>query len=153
MLLNSKLTLQRLRAKTSKASMTILHEDNFNMLTLLLPVDLQKTSCFTSCASNKPELRLRIVELFPYTTEFELKYHFEKMHSDSMVIRIYWDAKVAELLYSSEFEKRIRMLGPRIDIGTHAEIRCRQNIFLNKWLVFLIDNGYDANKWLKISKN
>lgn len=118
-----------------------LHEYNYLLLMQLLGSDqVEKTMHFT--APSKPTLRLVRREQFRYTTEVALMMTFDDAVSDPVVLRIYHDAELVELVYSNEFERQYRQLGGLADATHQAELRFSQNCFLNKWLIFLLQNGY-----------
>lgn len=132
---------------SNKNCLSIQHEDNFYLLQLLLPNDLLETQSFKSTRTDKPELRLFIKKRFKYTIELELMYKFESSCSESVVIRAYQDAKVAELMYCTDLQRFIRLMGPKISPEVHFNTRISLNRFLNKWLNYLIQNGYSSRHW------
>ncbi len=129
-----------------KISLTQLHEYNFNMLSRLLPV-INNDKLYLSTIDHLATLQVRIRERFKFTTEISMCMMFNDVVSDALVIRIYHDAQLAELVYSNEFEKQYRQMGGRVDINNQANLRYSQNCFLNKWLIFLIEKGYCQQHW------
>ena len=75
---------------------------------------------------------------------------FDEAVSDALVIRIYHDAQLAELIYSNEFEKQYRQMGGKVDINNQANLRYSQNCFLNKWLIYLLQNDFASTSWQEI---
>jgi len=123
------------------------HEDNFYLLQLLIPHQLEKNQTLICELKNKPKLILLVKDCFKYTVEFELKYQFKNSVSESVVIRNYLDAKVAELMYCTDFQRFIRLMGPKISPHVHFKTRMSLNRFLDKWLNYLLQNGYNASAW------
>jgi uncharacterized protein YqiB (DUF1249 family) len=129
---------------------TIQHEDNYLLLKHLIPTHLQENQQFKSTTVNKPELMLKVIQKYKYTVELELKYLFKFGHSENIIIRLYQDAKVAEIMHCTDLQKFIRLLGPKISPKVHVETRSALNVFLNKWLNFLMKNNYSHQNWLLI---
>lgn len=134
-------------AKGKQPSLSFLHEENYRMLELLMPRKYECSCEYISLIKNHPILQLVIQQKHTYTTDISFEYQFENSDSDQIAIRIYHDAHVAELLYSTEFERQLRILGPNISSQLHAKTRTKQNIFLHKWLIYLLDVGYGVNQW------
>ncbi|WP_154224754.1 DUF1249 domain-containing protein [Marinicella rhabdoformis] len=146
MLLNSQFLEHRQLALKNKVSITVLHEYNYLLLNQLFSEWTGTTKVHHWQPKNKAKLQLRVRENFKYTTEFSMAMLFSDATSDPMVVRIYHDAQLAELVYSNEFERQYRQLGGLADTDHQAELRFSQNCFLNKWLIFLLQNGYHKEK-------
>ncbi len=127
-------------------SLTQLHEYNHKLLTFLLP-ELGNANLYQSTVNQHATLQVRVRERFKFTTEISMCMLFDDVVSDALVIRIYHDAQLAELIYSNEFEKQYRQMGGRVDINNQANLRYSQNCFFNKWLIFLIEKGYCQQQW------
>lgn len=132
----------------NKKCESLQHEDNFYLLKLLLPNKFIENQKFKSQLKNKPELILTINKCFKYTVELNLQYQFKDSTSETVIIRSYQDAKVAELMYCTDFQIFIRLMGPKIPVKTHFNTRISLNRFLNKWLNFLTINGYSSRQWV-----
>ncbi|MGJ8664034.1 MAG: DUF1249 domain-containing protein [Marinicella sp.] len=128
-------------------SLMQLHEFNHRLLTALLPDLPDHPLTFHSSTENKPTLQVKVREQFKFTTEISMCMLFDEAVSDALVIRIYHDAQLAELVYSNEFEKQFRQLGGKVDINNQASLRYSQNCFLNKWLIYLLESGFDHCHW------
>ena len=128
-------------------SLTQLHEFNHQLIKRLLPDNLTQKVALCAKPNNKPTLQIKIREQFKFTTELSMCMIFADSVSDALVIRVYHDAQLAELVYSNEFEKQYRELGGRVDVRNQASLRYSQNCFLNKWLIYLLENGYQQNQW------
>lgn len=146
MLLNSQFIEHRQLALKNKVSITALHEYNFLLLNQLFSEWNSEQKYHQWQPGNKAVLQLYIRDQFKYTTELSMMMLFDDAVSDPMVIRVYHDAQLAELIYSNEFERQYRQLGGLADAEHQADLRFSQNCFLNKWLIFLLQNGYDKGK-------
>ena len=131
----------------NKQCVSIKHEDNFQLLNLLIPKQLLRGGCYESSIQNKPKLFLNVLNKYKYTTELVFKYSFEFGNSEEIVIKLYNDAQVAEIVYCTDLQQFIRLLGPKICPKIHSETRGSLNIFLNKWLSFLLQNNYNKINW------
>lgn len=132
---------------------TIRHEDNFHLMKLLFPVHLYKSVVYQTTLENHPTIEIKITQAYKYTKEIELKYVFKFGASEKIIIRCYEDAQVAEIVYCTDFQQFIRLLGPRISPHVHLKTRSALNTFLNKLLNFLLKSGYNHNHWQQSSKN
>lgn len=126
---------------------SIQHEDNYQMLCLLLPIKLLENQMYVSNIVDKPKLNIYVLNKYKYTTELEFRYQFEFGNSEKITIKLYNDAKVAELVFCTNVQKFIRLLGPRIAPEVHKQTRNTLNTFLNKWLNFLLQNNYSTNQF------
>jgi uncharacterized protein YqiB (DUF1249 family) len=126
---------------------SIQHEDNFLLLGLLLPRNLNESVQYQSKLVNKPKLMISIINQFKYTTELEFNYLFNFGKSEKICIKLYHDAKVAEMVYCTNVHQFIRLLGPKIPPKIHMQTRYALNTFLNKWLNYLLKNGYRSELW------
>ena len=153
-MLKSKTKIASIQSRYSNNQcVSIQHEDNFQLLNLLLPKQLITNHCFKSSLENKPCLYINVVNKFKYTTELVFKYSFDFGHSEEIVVKLYNDAKVAEIVYCTDLQQFIRLLGPKICPKIHKQTRGSLNVFLNKWLSFLLKNNYNKNNWQRLCKN
>ena len=127
---------------------SIQHEDNYHLLGLLLPRKLLESFSYTSALAGKPQLVVSVINKYKYTLELEFSYVFHFGKSEKILIKIYQDAKVAEIVYCTDVQQFIRLLGPKICPKIHKETRSVLNIFLNKWLNYLLQNNYSTNQWI-----
>ena len=130
---------------------TIRHEDNFQLMKMLFLVHLYQGVCYETTLGNRPVVQITVSQAFKYTTEIELKYIFKFGHSEKIIMRCYEDARVAEIVYCTDFQQFIRLLGPRVSPKVHLKTRSALNIFLNKLLNFLLKTGYNHNHWIQLS--
>jgi uncharacterized protein YqiB (DUF1249 family) len=127
---------------------SIQHEDNYQLLGLLLPKKLIESHSYMSTIEGKPQLIVKVINNFKYTLELEFSYVFDFGKSEKILIKLYQDAKVAEIVYCTDVQQFIRLLGPKICPKIHKETRSVLNTFLNKWLNYLLQNNYSTNQWL-----
>ncbi len=152
-----------LKSKSKKAIFTsnyindkcvsIQHEDNFQLLKMIVPQKLFTEFNYESTVVNKPKLYCQVLNNYKYTTELVFKYSFEFGNSEEIVVKLYHDAQVAEVVYCTDLQQFIRLLGPKICPRIHSETRASLNVFLNKWLGFLLQNNYSQTHWVRLSKN
>ncbi len=153
MILTEHYLTHRQYVRRHNISLMQLHEFNHRLLLALLPQSSEQHNIYHSSLSNKPTLQVTIRERFKFTTEISMCMIFDEVVSDALVIRIYHDAALAELVYSNEFEKQYRQLGGKVDIQNQANLRYSQNCFLNKWLIYLLESGYEESLWKAITEN
>lgn len=130
---------------------SVAHENNYQLLKLLLPVQLYQGISYISALKHKPMISIKVTKEFKYTTEIELNYQFSFGESEKIVLRAYNDAKVAEIIYCTDFQQFIRLLGPKVNHKVHLETRTSLNVFLSKLLHFLLKSGYNHNHWVQLS--
>ena len=134
-------------AYANKSCVSIRHEDNFQLLNILLPIKMFEGRIYCSSIENKPRLIVKVINKYKYTTELEFCYDFESAQSEKIIVKLYHDAKVAEIVYCTDVQQFIRLMGPRICPKIHKQTRNVLNVFLNKWLNYLLKNGYSRNSW------
>lgn len=130
---------------------SIQHEDNYQLLNLLLPNKLIETSTYKSKLKDKPQLMIQVLNKYKYTLELKFNYLFQFGKSESITIKLYHDAKVAEIVYCTDVQQFIRLMGPKICPKIHKQTRGVLNKFLNKWLNYLLQNGYNQTQWIPSS--
>jgi uncharacterized protein YqiB (DUF1249 family) len=150
MILTEQYMTHRQYVRRHNISLMQLHEFNHKLLCHLLPALNDGINVLHSTVENKPTLKVKIRERFKFTTEVSMCMLFDEAVSDALVIRLYHDAQLAELVYSNEFEKQYRQLGGKVDSKNQASLRYSQNCFLNKWLIYLLQNGFAPTSWQQI---
>ncbi len=122
-------------------------ENNYILLRKLVP-DLDIIDCAVSSRPLSVDLNLTVLERGPYTTTLALTYHFEDrddwVAEPDLVIRIYHDARLAEVL---SYQRRGYQLDSTIpwtpaNQGYVLERKWRINRFLQKWLGFCLHQGH-----------
>jgi len=130
---------------------SLLHEDNYLLLNMLLPEFSKVENNYKSTFSGKPLLSIKVLNRFKYTLEITMNYTFEFGDSEEIKIKIYHDANVAEIVSCSDLQEFIRLMGPKINYRIHAKTRASLTVFLNKWLCYLLKNGYHQSKWQAVA--
>lgn len=153
MILTEQYLSHRQYVRKHNISLMQLHEFNHRLLEALLPMRNQQSLVYHSALPSSPLLQVKYRERFKFTTEIAMCMIFDDAVSDALVIRIYHDAQLAELVYSNEFEKQFRELGGRVDANNQASLRYSQNCFLNKWLIYLLEKGYSQDNWQDVSES
>ncbi|HEX6927636.1 MAG TPA: DUF1249 domain-containing protein [Gammaproteobacteria bacterium] len=93
------------------------------------------------------DLHLEVQERSPYTTTFRLTYYFdaagETDADPDLVVRVYHDAQLAEVLSCRRLHHRHHLLG-RYATNAQDELarRWQRNILLNKWLEYCLERGH-----------
>ena len=128
--------------------LSIQHEDNYQLLSHILPTDLQQGFQLKSTLQGKPELMVVVKNNYKYTLELEINYVFKFGKSETIALKLYQDAQVAEMVYCTNLQQFIRLMGPKISPKIHMQTRNALNNFLNKWLNYLLHNGYSKDNWL-----
>lgn len=147
MILTEQYLTHRQYVRRHNISLMQLHEFNHKLLCSLLPAMSEEVNVYQSTLANKPTLQVTVRERFKFTTELSMCMLFDEAVSDALVIRIYHDAQLAELIYSNEFEKQYRQMGGKVDSKNQANLRYSQNCFLNKWLIYLLENHFNSSTW------
>jgi uncharacterized protein YqiB (DUF1249 family) len=127
--------------------LSIQHEDNYQLLRHILPAKLVEGYQLTSHLKDKPELVIRVKNIYKYTIEMEINYIFKFGKSETIALKMYQDAQVAEMVYCTNLQQFIRLMGPKISPKIHMQTRFALNNFLNKWLNYLLQNGYSKDNW------
>jgi len=148
MILTEQYMTHRQYVRRHNISLMQLHEFNHKLLINLLPTIKNQVNLYHSNLISKPTLQVSVRERFKFTTEISMCMLFDDAVSDALVIRLYHDAQLAELVYSNEFEKQYRQLGGKVDSKNQANLRYSQNCFLNKWLIYLLENKFNSDRWI-----
>lgn len=151
MILTEQYLTHRQYVRRHNISLMQLHEYNHRLLMALLPEDADQV-VYHAVMPGQATLQITIRNRFKYTTELAMSMLFDDAVSDALVIRIYHDAQLAELVYSNEFEKQYRQLGGQVDPSNQASLRYSQNCFFNKWLIYLLEKGYQKDVWTAVKK-
>lgn len=125
------------------------YESNWRrLLRLLGPARMREMPDeVVSAVPDDLDLHLLVLERSPYTTTFRLTYFFDVSgESDAdpdLVVRMYHDARMAEVLRCRRIHHRHRLLG-RFMTDAHNELarRWQRNILLNKWLEYCLERGH-----------
>lgn len=122
-----------------------LYENNYIFIRRLLPQLDRLPVNAVSHVSGAVDLHLRILERCPYTTTLCLTHRFVdetgERSSPDLVIRIYHDARAAEVLPDSSLSS-FRLWQGQIPDPRSLGWRWEVNRFLNRWLRYCLGEGH-----------
>ncbi|MFT5501342.1 MAG: hypothetical protein ACI88G_001479 [Woeseiaceae bacterium] len=146
MLLDYQLVPQTIIKPKSFAGLMSLYESNFIRLQQLIPELNRLDGYYRSRVAGDCDLHLEILERSRYTITLSLSYFFVddgvRIADPDMKVRVYLDGRLAEAMSfcgehrHAEFRRLTR--AHRHELNA----RWRQNIVLNKWLEYLMDQGH-----------
>lgn len=134
----------------SFAALMELYENNYIFIRRLVPDIAQPPTHTVSHPEGSTPLYLEIIERCPYTSTASLTHYFpdtDKAHiaSPDMVVRIYHDARVAEVLPQSTFEHFRVWTQTGEPAPKSLAWRWDVNRFLYRWLRFCLGEGHQFN--------
>ena len=113
-------------------------ESNFDKLFQLIPQLCSFQQCAIGEALNKMALHIKIIERSKYTLTIELNYYFNtdraSLNSPAIKIRIYLDAKQAEVIQYDEKQMVSLVYKDPAQTIEIMQYKWRLNYFLQKWL-------------------
>lgn len=120
------------------------YEDNFCRLMLLMP-GLRGLAEQSHCSYRQEGLHVDVLEKHKYTTVVKLTQNlplnFLSTAVSSMVVRVYHDAEVAEVLsYQRQYRFKAKYDYPNPEMCQVRE-KQRVNEFLGEWLDFCLAGG------------
>jgi len=123
-----------------------LYAENYWRLVALFGPERLVRGEYLSSVGDGVDLRVSVLERQPYTLDLCLSYLFEDdatgRPDPSAHVRVYRDARVAEVT-TCHFGPRIEdLLGRDADTRTVYDHRLRMNAFLDKWLAYLGERGH-----------
>lgn len=134
------------------AGLMIMFDVNFKQLGWLVPPD---GDVFRSRAEGSPDLFAEILERHPYTTELRLTYCFTGpdggVVDPDARLRIYHDARQAEILSCRPGRSFRRLHGPWVPSEAELHRRWTLNRFLFKWLEYLLEQGHGVDTFQPVS--
>jgi len=119
--------------------------DIFRQLQLMIPDDIAYFDSFKSKVPGSPLLRMDVLERHPYTHFLRLTYQFEGEKpeiSPDAHIRMYHDAKLAEVTSFNPEQGFTRLAHPLYPTQQIFQRNWRQNLALDKWLGYLLHQGH-----------
>lgn len=127
-------------------SLMTLYESNYVRLRGLAPDLRSLEGEFISEVPDDCRLYLRIDERGPYTTTFTLTYLFEtpagQIADPDLQVRVYHDAKLAEVLYSAGWHRHETLQSIRTGLRAQMSERWLRNMMLNKWLDYCMERRH-----------
>ena len=143
----STLTIQHASAAPSRFSWLMgLHGENYLRLSRLFAPRRLVTGSYRSSVGDRLDVLLDVVEQHRYTIDLVLTYGLRDADTGGLVpsanIRMYRDARMAEVLHYHADQRLERVIGPLPPARTVLERRVRQSSFLNRWLEYLAEQGH-----------
>lgn len=140
-----------------------MYEHNYAQLQQLLAIKPTATTTADTATSTRqaqrlasshdaelPHLFVEHVDATPYTHAVLLTYRFPDKVDDlwqtfdepSVLVRLFHDAKVAEVLTVGEHKHTVLIEAYKHDNQRYSKRRWQMNRLLNKWLDYLLNNQY-----------
>ena len=123
-----------------------LYAENYWQLVHLFGADGLEVGSYVSRCGDGLDLSLEVIERHPYTLELKLSYEFRDdatgQPDPSAYVRLYRDARVAEVTTCYVDARLEDLLGRDADARTVFDHRLRMNSFLSKWLAYLGERGH-----------
>jgi len=125
-----------------------IQEENFRQMQLLIPAEVAWHDAFLSRVEGSPLLRLDVLERHPYTQFLRLTYAFDNGESPELApdahIRLYQDARMAEVTAFDPEQGCRRTASPWHPQHQLFQRNWRQNLALDKWLGYLLQQGHSV---------
>ncbi len=126
-----------------------LYDQNFHLLNRLIPDLAVMPERSFSAVEGSPELYLEKVEQFKFTTTLQLTYYFrlerggrvDYIADPDLLLRVYHDAQVVEVM-SCRPQGFMAIDKRHIARPRHLHCRWDSNLFLHKWLEYLVEAGH-----------
>lgn len=124
-----------------------MYAENYHRLGHLFAPATLKPGAYLSTVDDHLDLRLDVIEHHRYTLDLRLTYCFTDVETGELApsayIRVYHDAKAAEVLHCEGDRRWTRMFGSRLPPARDVfDRRLRLNSFLNRWLEYLAEQGH-----------
>lgn len=120
----------------------------YRQLLMLIPDHAAHHDSFQSIVPGSPLLRMDILERHPYTRFLRLTYQFEKDQQQEISpdahIRMYQDARLAEVTSFDPEQGFKRLAHPWYPHHQLFQRTWRQNLVLDKWLGYLLQQGHSV---------
>jgi uncharacterized protein YqiB (DUF1249 family) len=119
----------------SFGTLMAIYENNYHRLHRLMGGFLNVAPVTVSSIEGDCDLKLTLLERTPYTLTLQLTYEFlpqtELNDAPNLYVRVFEDARLCSAEAVLDHPK-----------ARTLEARWQRNIFLNKWLDYLLDRGY-----------
>lgn len=123
-----------------------LYGENFQRLTRLFQPQSLSAGTYVSRVPDGLDLLVEVIEQHAYTVELRLSYRMRDDQTGqpdpSAYVRIYRDARQAEVTHCYVGRHWQDVLGLRPSVQAMVNHRLRMNGFLNKWLDYLDGQGH-----------
>ncbi|MFT5138959.1 MAG: hypothetical protein ACI9CB_000589 [Rhodothermales bacterium] len=147
----SMVSFKQLNGHYLKPRLARLHEiqeEIFRQLQLLIPEQVIHYDSFVSHVSGSPQLRMDILERHRYTQFIRLTYKFANGEEPELApdahIRLYQDARMAEVTSFNPDQGCRRTASPFYPHRQLFQKNWRQNLALDKWLGYLLQQGHNV---------
>lgn len=125
------------------------YAENYQRLTRLFAPRELAIGTYVSSVDDGLDIHIQIQEQHAYTLDLEMTYGFldaqTGMRAPSAQLRIYTDAKLAEVLHCHPGRQLWQILGPFPPARSVLQYRLRMNSFLSRWLEYLGEQGHTAD--------
>jgi len=146
MLSDSRTNALDVDSQCSFAALMELYENNYIFMRRLLPDPDRSGDAVVSRVDGTPDLHLHVLERCPYTTSLRLTHYFDEglapEITPNLEVRIYHDARVAEVLPSSQIRGFRYWQDSEPPASGTLAWRSQVNRFLNRWLRYLLGEGH-----------
>ncbi|MHB1241505.1 MAG: DUF1249 domain-containing protein [Gammaproteobacteria bacterium] len=133
--------------RRSFAGLMALYETNYARLQKLVPHLHTIRGPEAASSAGALDLYLEVLDRTRYTTTLSLTYYFrhdgESVAEPDARIRIYHDARMAEVLGCRDHRTGVRAGGVAGSAGLMLARRWEVNLFLEKWLNYCLRQDYD----------
>lgn len=121
-------------------------EEIYRQLQLLIPDGVAQHDAFRSRVNGSPPLHLEVLERHPYTHFLRLTYVFDAPNDNRVApdahIRMYQDARMAEVTAFNPAQAFKRSAHPWYPNRPLMQRMWRENVTLDKWLGYLLQQGH-----------
>jgi len=133
-----------------------LHAENYHRLDRLFSPQTLPLGSYSSSVDDGLDLRLDIVERHRYTIELHLTYcMLDSATGDpapSAWLRMYRDARMAEVTHCHPGKRLWRELGPFPPAHTVFQQRMRMASFLNRWIEYVAEQGHSRGTIVPVAE-
>lgn len=123
-----------------------LHAENFHRLRRLFAIHRLELGHYYSSVGDGLDVVLDVHHRHPYTLDASLSYAQTDagtgQPAPSAQLRLYLDAHVAEVQHCHPGKQLWQVLGPWPPTAVMSRHRMRMATFLNRWLVYLAEQGH-----------
>ncbi|HKJ95340.1 MAG TPA: DUF1249 domain-containing protein [Gammaproteobacteria bacterium] len=132
--------------RCSFAALMELYENNYIFMRRLVPEPDRSEDVTVSRVNGTPDLHMQILERCAYTTSLLLTHCFRSGGDPDVTpdlkVRVYHDARVAEVLPSSRLRGFSYWSGREPPASGSLQWRWEVNRFLNRWLRYCLGEGH-----------
>lgn len=134
----------------------LLYEENYRQFRRFCPPRAPEVGAYAAETAGHPTLFMEILEHHRYTTVIRLTYHFGGGEDQGLdpdaYIRVYHDARLAEATYCRHGDVLRQLAGAWPPASDMVRQRWRMNLFLDKWLAYLLHEGYGFEQMRQVQR-